>query len=88
MDPDVLSFAMVSVIIVGLVGSLCLIGVLTWKFLVKPKGVPARDALRNEAQLEQLQQSIDAIAIEVERIAEAQRFTAKLMSERSASLSS
>jgi len=30
-----------------------------------------------------LQQSIDAIAIEVERIAEAQRFSAKLMYERS-----
>ena len=88
MDPDVISFAVVSVIIVGLVGSLCLIGSLTWKFLVKPTGAPATGALRNEAQLEQLQQSIDAIAIEVERIAEAQRFTAKLMSERSASLSS
>ena len=31
---------------------------------------------------ERLQQSIDAIAIEVERIAEAQRFSAKLLSER------
>ena len=88
MDNDVLTFAQVSVVIVGLVGSLCLIGSLTWKFLVKPKGAPTRDALRYEAQLEQLQQSVDAIAIEVERIAEAQRFTAKLMSERSASLSS
>ena len=41
MDPEVLSFAVVSVIIVGLVGSLCLIGSLTWKFLVKPTGAPA-----------------------------------------------
>ena len=33
-------------------------------------------------QLEQLQQSVDAIAVEVERIAEAQRFSAKLLAER------
>jgi hypothetical protein len=32
--------------------------------------------------MEQLQQSVDAIAIEVERIGEAQRFTAKLKQER------
>jgi hypothetical protein len=34
------------------------------------------------ARMEQLQQSVDAIAIEVERIGEAQRFTAKLKQER------
>lgn len=34
------------------------------------------------ARLEQLQQSVDAIALEVERIGEAQRFNAKLQSER------
>lgn len=36
----------------------------------------------NSTQLAQLQQSIDAIALEVERISEAQRYTAKLMNER------
>ena len=35
-----------------------------------------------EARLVNLQQSVDAIAIEVERIGEAQRFNAKLQSER------
>jgi hypothetical protein len=35
-----------------------------------------------EARFDQLQQSVDAIAVEVERIAEAQRFSAKLLSER------
>jgi hypothetical protein len=38
-------------------------------------------------QLEQLQQSVDAIAVEVERIAEAQRFSAKLLAERGADTS-
>lgn len=33
-------------------------------------------------QLQQLQQSVDALAIEVERISESQRFQSKLMAER------
>jgi hypothetical protein len=36
----------------------------------------------DELRLEQLQQSVDAIAVEVERIGEAQRFNAKLQQER------
>jgi hypothetical protein len=37
-----------------------------------------------DGQLEQLQQSVDAIAVELERIGEAQRFSLKLEQERSA----
>lgn len=33
-------------------------------------------------QLQQLQQSVDAMAIEIERISESQRFTSKLIAER------
>jgi hypothetical protein len=36
----------------------------------------------SEERLEQLQQSVDAVALEVERISEAQRFLAKLQQER------
>jgi hypothetical protein len=36
-------------------------------------------------QIRQLQDSVDAMAIELERISEGQRFTAKLLSERSSS---
>jgi tetraacyldisaccharide-1-P 4'-kinase len=36
------------------------------------------------AQIEQLQQSVDSIAVEVERIAEAQRFVARIEAERDA----
>jgi hypothetical protein len=36
-----------------------------------------------QQRLEQLQQSVDAIAVEVERIGEAQRFDARLKQERS-----
>ncbi|HUO51314.1 MAG TPA: hypothetical protein VMT93_02245 [Gemmatimonadaceae bacterium] len=35
-------------------------------------------------RFERMEQSIDAIAVEVERISEAQRFTTKLLSERAA----
>lgn len=36
------------------------------------------------ARLERMEQGIDAIAVEVERISEGQRFTTKLLSERTA----
>jgi hypothetical protein len=39
------------------------------------------------ARLERMEQAIDSIAVEVERISEGQRFTTKLLSERVASSS-
>jgi hypothetical protein len=35
-----------------------------------------------DAQLAQLREAVEAVAVEVERIAEAQRFTARVLSER------
>ena len=43
-----------------------------------PELIPAG----NDPRLERMEQAIDAIAIEVERIAEAQRFQTRLLSER------
>ena len=43
-----------------------------------PRKVPA-DV---DARLQRMEQAIDAIAVEVERIAEGQRFTTRLLSER------
>ena len=45
---------------------------------------PTSDAL-SDPRLEALQQSVDAIALEVERIGEAQRFHAKLQAEQNES---
>ena len=45
---------------------------------VPPPQIPADVT----ARLERIEQSIDAVALEVERIAEGQRFTTKLLSER------
>lgn len=82
MHPEVMNFAQISVIIVGLLGSLATIAVLTFRSIAKAQSRAAVGAPQNDQRLEQLQQSVDAIAVEVERIAEAQRFSAKLLSER------
>jgi hypothetical protein len=57
---------------------------LWWMWRVVAPYIPANDALAlGEAErVEQLQQSVDAIAVEIERIGEAQRFTAKLEHDR------
>lgn len=81
MDPDVVVFGQVAIIIVLLASSLSAIVVgLVRGVQSKPKHVKPGDV--QNLQLEQLQQSVDAIAVEVERIAEAQRFSAKLLAER------
>ena len=54
-----------------------------WRLGGRAAHVNAANASLADERLEQLQQSIDAIALEVERIGEAQRFHAKLQSERS-----
>ena len=77
-----LAFAQVSLIIVFLAGSLTLIGIGAWRLVASGNRRKDTPAHLDDQRLEQLHQSVDAIAIEVERIAEAQRFTAKLMSER------
>jgi len=56
------------------------------RFIWKRSTAPARPALTDQAtqqRLEQLQQAVDTIAIEVERISEGQRFVTKILSERS-----
>ena len=81
MNPDVLAFAQVAIIIVLLVGSLTVITVGLVRGLSKKPIAREVNGAQN-MQMEQLQQSVDAIAVEVERIAEAQRFSAKLLAER------
>jgi hypothetical protein len=47
---------------------------------------PSRRAIPGDVtvRLERMEQAIDSIAVEVERISEGQRFTTKLLSDRSA----
>ena len=84
MDPDVGNFAAVAVIIVAMVASLAAITVgLVRGVRRKPVSREMPNMLGFQERFDQLQQSVDAIAVEVERIAEAQRFSAKLLAERS-----
>ena len=82
MIPEVQVFAQVATIVVGLLASVCGISVATYRSVKRIDNkhlAPKADITR---QIADLQQSVDAIAVEVERIAEAQRFMARLESER------
>ena len=46
------------------------------------KELPDSSTARLEARLERMEQAIDAMATEVERVADGQRFTTRLLAER------
>jgi hypothetical protein len=75
------------------VGGLAALGcftamVITWMRRTNAAAVPSADLLRRldaiSEQVVRVDGSIDTIAVEVERISEAQRFTARVLAERSA----
>jgi hypothetical protein len=74
-----------AVLIVGTVGVSSL--AVTWMKMHyrSPKGVAGGDLAAIQARLERIEQAVDAIAVETERISEGQRFTTKLLSERTTS---
>ena len=82
MDPDVIRMAQVAGIIVLSIGALATISIQLFRAVLKAQRGNDVSGPPNDNRLEQLQQSVDAIAIEVERIAESQRFTARLLAER------
>ena len=86
MDPEVGNFAVVMIVIAGFATVMTGL-VLTVKIILqktKPKSVASEwNAPQiDEDRFARLENAVDAIAIEVERMSEAQRFSAKLMSER------
>jgi len=81
MDPDAITFAVVCTTIVASVASLVAIGVAARLLLMRAKRLSEHPPLE-DSRVRQLQESIDAIAVEVERISEAQRFTTKLLADR------
>jgi hypothetical protein len=74
--------------VVALTGQLCgtllLVSVIVaWTIRRRAPAIGPNDGVKRiEARLSEMQQSLDAVAIEVERISEAQRFATKLLSER------
>lgn len=64
--------------------ALVLIGLAFWRFGMRRMRQQVERAIGNQAgQLNQLQQAIDVIGVEVERISEGQRYVAKVLSEGS-----
>lgn len=85
MDPEILKFAQ----FLGVVATFGAVGIAFIAALriaivrTRPKPqLPSAMGGIDEARFARLEQAVDAIAIEVERIAEGQRFTTKLMAER------
>lgn len=84
MIPEVQVLAQVAVISTGLIAAVCGIAVATYRSVKRIDNRQLAPSSELREQIEQLQQSVDSIAVEVERIAEAQRFMARLESEREA----
>ena len=80
MDPDVYSFAAV----MGVVGTFIasMVAVYMGAKWVSHRLKPAPVVPIDDERFARLEQAVDAMAIEIERMTEAQRFTAKLLSER------
>ncbi len=53
-----------------------------WGLLPRGSASSSSEARLAGERLEQIQQSVDAVAVEVERIGEAQRFSAKLQQDK------
>jgi hypothetical protein len=81
MDPDAITFAVVCTTIVAAVGCLVAIGVSARLLLMRAQRSPAKPKIEDD-RMKRLEEAIDAIAIEVERISEAQRFQTKLLAQR------
>ena len=83
MEPDILRlaqlFAVIGMFTAGMIG---LAWVTKVAFKSTPKQPPRIAPEVDEARFSRLEDAVDAIAVEVERIAEAQRFSARLLAER------
>ena len=82
-DPVVIVHEVFSWVVPGVV--LIVLGFPVVRLLTRwlePKPVPPRELSAINARLERIETAVDSIALEVERISEAQRFSARLQSEQ------
>jgi hypothetical protein len=73
---------------VAMLGTMAIIGTVVVKIVNavanrSRNALPSDQVKRLEDRLTRIEQGIDAVSIEVERISEGQRFTTKLLSDRS-----
>lgn len=80
MDPDVFSFAVVMGVITTFIGSM--VAIFMGARWVSHRMKPQPQLPIDDERFARLEQAVDAMSIEIERMSEAQRFTAKLLSER------
>ena len=83
-DPNFIVHQVFSWVIPGVV--IMVLGLPVVRLITKwlePRPVPPRELGAINVRLEKIETAVDAIALEVERISESQRFTARLQSEQS-----
>jgi hypothetical protein len=84
-DPNLIVQTVFSWVVPGLVT--IILGYPVVRLITKwlePRPVPPRELSSINGRLERIEAAVDAIAVEVERISESQRFTARLQSEHAA----
>ena len=75
--------------VIGILGSLTIIGAVLFPIAralakrIEGRPAAAQIAPATDARLDRIEHAVEAIAVEVERISEGQRFTTKLLAERS-----
>ena len=84
MHPDVAKLAQLFMVIGMFTAAMTVVGALAKRLFDPPRRPKPRDQgfVVDEARFSRLEQAVETIAVEVERIAEAQRFSAKLLAER------
>jgi len=82
-DPNLIVHEVFSWVVPGLV--IMVLGFPVVRLITRwlePRPVPPRELSTISSRLERIEAAVDAIAVEVERISEAQRFSARLQSEQ------
>jgi hypothetical protein len=82
-DPNLIVQTVLEWVIPGLV--IIVLGFPVVRLITKwlePKPVPPRELSAINGRLERIEAAVESIAVEVERISEAQRFSARLQSEQ------
>ena len=83
LDPNLIVHEVFSWVVPGLV--IMVLGFPVVRLITRwlePRPVPPRELTSINSRLERIESAVDAIAVEVERISEAQRFSARLQSEQ------
>jgi hypothetical protein len=79
---DIVELAQTLAVVAAFIGMLTVIGVGAYVVVKRVRRQGNTPALLEGDRLQHLEQAVDAIAVEVERISEAQRFSARLLAER------